>query len=150
MKAPTRNEAIRHAVYTLKNEDILSYSEFGAAENEERKHRAMGASIAGAAYACPVGVAAGGLVLGHLARIAAATDAGTYDAAHGLEGNAAVSCAYRAWRRATRFAKPGERSSQELCIRAVLADCHAWLTDREQPGFCYEERVFKKDEKVSK
>lgn len=146
-KRPTRNEAIRHAIYTLKNEGILSYSEFGAVESEERKHRAMGSNFAGATYACPVGVAAGGLVLGHLARIVAAVDGGAYDSANGLEGNAAVSCAYRTWRRATRFAKPGERSSSELCIRAVLTDCGEWLTDGGEPGFRYDKRVNVRDEK---
>lgn len=144
---PTRNQAIRRAVRTLQNEGILSYSELAAVESEERKHRAMGAKFAGATYACPVGVAAGGLVLGLLTRIAAAVDGGTYDPANGLEGNAAVSCAYRTWRRATRFAKPGERSSEELCIRAVLTDCDEWLKDGRQLGFDYSERVHKRDEK---
>lgn len=145
-KRPTRNEAIRHAIYALKNEDVLSYSEFGAVESEERKHRCIG-GYAGATYACPVGVAAGGLVLGHLARIVAAVDGGAYDPANGLEGNASVSCAYRTWRRATRFAKPGERSSAELCIRAVLTDCGEWLADGGQPGFNYADRVNVRDEK---
>jgi hypothetical protein len=150
VKAPkraTRNEAIRRAVYTLQSEGILSYSELAAVENEERKHRTTGAGFAGATYACPVGVAAGGLVLGHLARIVAAVDGDTYDPAMGLEGNAAVSCAYRTWRRATRFAKPGERSSEELCVRAVLTDCGEWLTDGGQPGFNYAARVNVRDEK---
>lgn len=143
MKKPTRNKAIRNGIITLEDEDIINYTEFKAAKKEERQHR----SFVGAKYTCPIDVAAGGLVLGHLARIVAAVDAGTYNAAKGLLGNVAVSCAYRTWARATRFAKPGERSSCELAIRAVLIDCGEWLTDKGKPGFCYEERVFKKDEK---
>lgn len=144
MKKPTRNKVIRKGIITLEDEDIINYTEFEAVKKEERQQRAF----VEAKYTCPIDVAAGGLVLGHLARIVAAVDAGTYNAAKGLLGDVAVSCAYRTWARATRFAKPGERSSCELAIRSVLIDCGEWLIDdKGNPGFCYEERVFKKDEK---
>lgn len=143
MKKPTRNKTIRNGIITLKNEGIIKYTDFSATEKEERQHRAF----VEAKYTCPIDVAVGGLVLGHLARIVAAVDNGTYDAVKGLDGNAAISCAYRTWARVTLSAKPGERLSEELAIRAVLIDCGEWLTDKGKPGFCYYERVFKKDEK---